>query len=108
MASAIGGGLSLPIALLIGASLSATDPVSVIALFRELGASQRLTLLMEGESLFNDGVAVVAFGLLVGLPLGVMPSTPLPDDRQFFSGCWGGDWRGLFGGVWGVLSDPTV
>ena len=69
------GGLSLPIALLIGASLSATDPVSVIALFRELGASKRLTLLMEGESLFNDGVAVVAFGLLVGLPMGGMPST---------------------------------
>ena len=47
----------------------------MIALFRELGASQRLTLLMEGESLFNDGVAVVAFGLLVGLPLGVLPSS---------------------------------
>ncbi|WP_017328220.1 sodium:proton antiporter [Synechococcus sp. PCC 7336] len=62
--------LPLPIALLIGASLSATDPVSVIALFRELGASKRLTVLMEGESLFNDGVAVVAFGLLVGIPLG--------------------------------------
>ncbi|MEH2066736.1 MAG: Na+/H+ antiporter [Nostoc sp.] len=63
-------GLELSIALLIGASLSATDPVSVTALFRELGASKRLTTLMEGESLFNDGMAVVAFGLLVALPLG--------------------------------------
>ena len=62
--------LSLPTALLVGASLSATDPVSVVALFRELGASKKLTILMEGESLFNDGVAVVAFILLVGLPLG--------------------------------------
>jgi len=65
-------GLSLTTALLIGASLSATDPVSVIALFRELGASRRLTTLMEGESLFNDGMAVVAFSFLVGLPLGTV------------------------------------
>ncbi len=63
-------GMALPIALLVGASLAATDPVSVVALFRELGAGKRLTTLMEGESLFNDGVAVVAFGLLVGIPLG--------------------------------------
>ncbi|KOP28329.1 sodium:proton antiporter [Hapalosiphon sp. MRB220] len=63
-------GLDLSIALLVGASLSATDPVSVTALFSELGASKRLTTLMEGESLFNDGMAVVAFGLLVTLPLG--------------------------------------
>jgi len=64
------GGVPLTTALLVGASLSATDPVSVVALFRELGAGKRLTMLMEGESLFNDGVAVVAFILLVGIPLG--------------------------------------
>jgi CPA1 family monovalent cation:H+ antiporter len=64
-------GLPLAIALLVGASLSATDPVSVIALFRELGVGDRPTTLLEGESLFNDGVAVVAFGLLVGIPLGL-------------------------------------
>ncbi|NET02721.1 MAG: sodium:proton antiporter [Sphaerospermopsis sp. SIO1G1] len=63
-------GLSLTTALLIGASLSATDPVSVTALFRELGVGKRLVTLMEGESLFNDGMAVVAFGFLVALPLG--------------------------------------
>ena len=63
-------GLALPTALLIGASLSATDPVSVTALFRELGIAGRLSTTTEGESLFNDGMAVVAFGLLVGLAVG--------------------------------------
>lgn len=62
--------LPLITALLVGASLSSTDPVAVVALFRELGASKRLTVLLEGESLFNDGVAVVAFVLLVEIPLG--------------------------------------
>ncbi|CEJ44281.1 Na+/H+ antiporter [Umezakia ovalisporum] len=63
-------GISLTTALLIGASLSATDPVSVTALFRELSVGKSLTTMMEGESLFNDGMAVVAFGFLVALSLG--------------------------------------
>lgn len=63
-------GISVTSALLIGASLAATDPVSVTALFRELGVNRRLSTITEGESLFNDGMAVVAFGFLVGLPLG--------------------------------------
>jgi monovalent cation:H+ antiporter, CPA1 family len=68
-------GVSLTTALLIGASLSATDPVSVIALFRELGVGSRLNVLMEGESLFNDGMAVVAFSFLVALSLGTADLT---------------------------------
>jgi len=64
-------GASLATALLVGASLSATDPVSVVALFRELGVEKKLTTIMEGESLLNDGVAVVAFNLLLGLALGL-------------------------------------
>lgn len=59
-------GLSIGTALLLGASLSATDPISVIALFKELGVDKRLSTLMEGESLFNDGMAVVAFSFLLG------------------------------------------
>ena len=48
-----------------GALISATDPVAVVAFFKSLGTPKRLTILVEGESLFNDAVAVVAFGLAV-------------------------------------------
>lgn len=53
--------------LLLGSILSATDPVAVIALFRQLGAPQRLTVLVEGESLFNDATAIVVARLIVGV-----------------------------------------
>lgn len=60
-------GMSFPIsfALLVGAILASTDPVSVVALFRALGASERLQLLLEGESLLNDGTAVVVFSIVL-------------------------------------------
>ncbi len=56
-------GISWAAALAFGALISATDPVAVIAFFRSLGVSKRLTILVEGESLFNDGVAIVIFNL---------------------------------------------
>ncbi|GAB4364609.1 MAG: Na+/H+ antiporter [Elainellaceae cyanobacterium] len=78
-------GISLATALLIGASLSATDPISVIALFRELGVDKRLSTLMEGESLFNDGMAVVAFSFLVASSLGIETLAVRPVLVQFFT-----------------------
>jgi CPA1 family monovalent cation:H+ antiporter len=60
-------GLPLVAAVAFGALISATDPVAVIAFFRSLGVSKRLAMLVEGESLFNDGVAIVIFGLAVAL-----------------------------------------
>ncbi|QPK64340.1 sodium:proton antiporter [Methylomonas sp. LL1] len=47
--------------LLFGAIISSTDPVAVLALFKEYGAPQRLTLIFEGESLFNDATGFAAF-----------------------------------------------
>lgn len=78
-------GISLTTALLIAASLSATDPVSVTALFRQLGVGSRLTTLMEGESLFNDGMAVVAFSFLVALSLGTVELEFQPILLQLFT-----------------------
>ncbi len=63
-------GLAAGTAFLFAALISATDPVAVVALFREVGAPARLGVLVEGESLFNDAVAIVVFSLLLGLVLG--------------------------------------
>lgn len=62
-------------AVVFGVLIAATDPVSVIATFKDAGVHGRIRLLMEAESLFNDGTAAVAFGVVIffasGTPLGV-------------------------------------
>jgi monovalent cation:H+ antiporter, CPA1 family len=58
-------GLPWAVALLFGATIAATDPVAVLATFRQLGVSPRLAALMEGESLLNDGVALALLITLV-------------------------------------------
>ena len=57
-------------ALTLGCVLSATDPVAVVALLKELGASVRFNTLVEGESLLNDGTAMVFFALFLDLAKG--------------------------------------
>ncbi len=57
-------------ALIFGALIAATDPVSVISTFKEAKAHGRLLVLIEAESLLNDGTAAVAFGVVVALAAG--------------------------------------
>lgn len=57
--------INLAAALLLGSILSATDPVAVISLFKQLGAPKRLTVLVEGESLFNDATSIVVSRILL-------------------------------------------
>jgi monovalent cation:H+ antiporter, CPA1 family len=58
-------GIDIMICLLLGAIVSTTDPAAVIGIFRDVGAPKRLSILAEGESLFNDAVAIAAFGFCV-------------------------------------------
>lgn len=62
-------GIDLMVCLLIGAIVSTTDPAAVIGIFRDVGAPKRLSILAEGESLFNDAVAIAAFGFCIELLL---------------------------------------
>ncbi|NOR81803.1 MAG: sodium:proton antiporter [Methyloprofundus sp.] len=63
----LGFQIPLLVTLLFGAIISATDPVAVLALFKEFGAPHRLTLIFEGESLFNDGTAFAIFLVLLDI-----------------------------------------
>ena len=68
-------GWGWPMALLFGAVVSATDPVAVVALLKDLGASKKLGTLIEGESLLNDGTAIVIFMVLLATITGTGSDT---------------------------------
>ncbi|MEJ2721824.1 MAG: Na+/H+ antiporter, partial [bacterium] len=57
-------------ALVFGALIAATDPIAVVAIFKNLGAPKRLSILMEGESLLNDGTGIVFFTLSLSIVAG--------------------------------------
>jgi CPA1 family monovalent cation:H+ antiporter len=64
-----GTGIPILFTLVFGAIVAAIDPVAVIALFRTFGVPKRLQVLLEGESLLNDGTSIVLFGLVISIAI---------------------------------------
>jgi CPA1 family monovalent cation:H+ antiporter len=60
-------GFTFEYGLIFGALIVTTDPIAVVSLFKSLGAPKRLAVLVEGESLLNDGTGVVLFTLILGI-----------------------------------------
>jgi len=99
-------------ALLFGVLIAATDPVSVIAAFRGLGCLPRVSMVVESESLLNDGVAAVGFAVLSAIAAGASP-TPASIIPAFLWTLGGGMIIGLIVSgaillIVGRTSDPLV
>ena len=82
VAKLIRGDMMWQVGLVTAAMLAATDPISVVALFKEFTVSKRLGIIVEGESLINDGIAVVLFGVVVKITADSLGLTiPTLDDQ---------------------------
>ncbi len=96
-----GAGWGWSTAAVFGSLIAATDPVSVIATFKETGVHGRLRLIVEAESLLNDGVAAVLFSVVLGVALGAT-ATPVGILTTVIREVAGGIAIGLAIG-WGIL-----
>lgn len=84
-------GFPVVAALLTGAILSATDPVAVLDVFKQIKAPQRLSTLVDGESLFNDATVIVLFGLFIAFAqMDVGSFSGLEALKEFISVFFGG------------------
>jgi CPA1 family monovalent cation:H+ antiporter len=85
----LGTGLAFSTASLFGALIAATDPLAVVQLARSLGVPRRLAVAIEGESLFNDGTAIVVFRIALTAALSDV-FHPLPGVLDFLVVALGG------------------
>jgi CPA1 family monovalent cation:H+ antiporter len=93
-------GLSWTDGLLLGTIVAATDPVAVLAIFREVGAPRGLEVIVTGESLFNDGTALVFYSTMLAIALG-QTTSPAATVEQFFISVVGALVLGVAVGVLG-------
>ncbi|MCG8325508.1 MAG: sodium:proton antiporter [Thiotrichales bacterium] len=77
-------------ALLTGALLSATDPAAVLAVLKDAGTPGRVRSLLEGESLFNDAIAIVLFMVLLGMAANSTVDGSWTDITRQFLGVFAG------------------
>ena len=79
----VGIGLEWLLALLVGTIVAPTDPVAVIALFQQLGVPDRLRILVEGESIFNDGTGGAAYELVLAVLLPTLGLAEVAGEPSF-------------------------
>jgi CPA1 family monovalent cation:H+ antiporter len=94
--------------LLLGAIVATTDPVAVVAIFRDIGAPARLGRLVEGESLLNDAAAIALFVILLGAMTGGSAPTLADGVELFLWSFSGGMALGYIGGQVLVRLLPLV
>ncbi len=96
-------GLPWLLALLLGAMVSPTDPLAVLSLFRQLGIPGRLRTIVEGESLFNDGVGAAAYQLVLLLLLSSVGLAKAASDTSFWAIALDALWLMLGGLALGLI-----
>ncbi|RLI76638.1 Na+/H+ antiporter [Archaeoglobales archaeon] len=105
-------GIPLLLAFLFGAMITPTDPVSVLATFKTLGVPKKLSTIVEGESILNDGTGVVIFGIILEM-IRIGKANVIAGIANFFLVCVGGVIIGLILGyaaykILGYIDDHLI
>ena len=83
-------GMDLILCLILGSIVATTDTAAVLGIFRDIGAPSRLTVIVEGESLFNDAAAIALFVVLLNVYTGEGEASFLGGGMEFLWGFFGG------------------